>query len=469
MITVNLIGHENYYGLGDILRLFFGNVREDRDGHKVTSGSDLDISIISRAEKDGAVTFVEGEEDYWNKKIPDRFKDRVDIKREVKRQLYLILSEKTGRNYPWGSLTGIRPTVVASEEKSAEDLTLKYMVRPDKADLCMETSRNEADVLGRTDKDKLNVYIGVPFCPSRCAYCSFVSEDISHHMGRLKDYSEALCDEISWIGRKLDPVTSVYMGGGTPTVFSDEDFARVIETIMTSIPTGPDTEITIEAGRADTVTESKLKVMREYGMKRICINPQTLSDETLRKYNRKHTVKDFLDVFEKAKELGFEVINCDLIAGLNMEEPKELLESLSTLIGKGPENITIHTLYKKRRASLEREKVMGDDGDHRLDSVLSEAYKVLSGNGYIPYYMYRQKDTSHGLENVGFSLPGKECIYNVAMMSDRRSVIALGAGAMSKRMFGDSRLERFPTPKDVLIYIRDHEEIMRRKADFFGL
>ena len=189
-----------------------------------------------------------------------------------------------------------------------------------------------------------------------------------------------------------------------------------------------------------------------------------MCDETLRRFNRKHTVAEFYSVFEKARKMGFEIINTDLIAGLD-KEPEELLRSVQGLLELGPENITIHTLYKKRRAALSRSEVLG--GDDGLDEVLRKAYEMLECKGYKPYYMYRQKDTSHGLENVGFALQGKECVYNVAMMTDRRNVIALGAGSVSKRIFDGGRFERFSSPKDVLIYIRDHDEVAKRKVEFF--
>ena len=464
MIEVKLIGHDGFYGISDVLRLFFGNVKEDRGEHRVFSESEEDLRIVSEV-SDGAVTYVEGERDLWEKTLRERFPEVIEPKREIKRQLYFLLSKKTGKDFPWGSLTGIRPTVVAKEVGTAEKLISDYMVRPDKARLCIMTKDNEEKVLGLSDEDAMNVYIGVPFCPSRCAYCSFVSEEISHHLGRLGEYASALTDEISYVGRRIKKMSSLYVGGGTPTVFSDEDFEKVMRAIKDNMPVNGKTEITVEAGRPDTITDRKLKAMKEIGVQRICINPQTLCDETLKRFNRKHTVAEFYSVFEKARKMGFEIINTDLIAGLD-KEPEELLKSVEGLWELGPENITIHTLYKKRRAALSRQEVL--DGDDGLDAVLGKAYEMLECKGYKPYYMYRQKDTSHGLENVGFALEGAECIYNVAMMTDRRNVIALGAGSVSKRIFEGGRFERFSSPKDVLIYIRDHEEVAKRKVDFFG-
>ena len=463
MIEVRLIGHDGFYGISDVLRLFFGNVKEDRGEHLVFSESEDDLRIISEA-GDRVVTYVEGERDFWESTLTERFPESIETKREIKRQLYFLLSKKTGKEFPWGSLTGIRPTVVAKEVGTGEKLVSDYMVRPDKAKLCITTKDNEEKVLELSDEDAMNVYIGVPFCPSRCAYCSFVSEEISHHLGRLGEYADSLKDEIAYVGPRIRKLSSLYMGGGTPTVFEDEDFRKVMMAIKDHMPIDSRTEITVEAGRPDTITDGKLLAMKEIGVQRICINPQTLCDETLRRFNRKHTVAEFYSVFEKARKMGFEIINTDLIAGLD-KEPEELLRSVQGLLELGPENITIHTLYKKRRAALSRSEVLG--GDDGLDEVLRKAYEMLECKGYKPYYMYRQKDTSHGLENVGFALQGKECVYNVAMMTDRRNVIALGAGSVSKRIFDGGRFERFSSPKDVLIYIRDHEEVAKRKVEFF--
>ena len=474
MIRVLVKGHNGFYGLGDVLRLFYGAIKEDREKGIVWCETDEELTIISEADEK-VHTYPEGQKEIWDKKFEEKFGPQLDVKREIKRQLYYLLSEITGNNFPWGSLTGIRPTVVADEEKDAGLLVSKYLVRPDKAKLCMETYELEQKVLNSQGKDALNIYIGVTFCPTRCAYCSFISQDVGHHLDRLKDYADSLIKEMEITGPLLKEVSSLYMGGGTPTVFSDEDFARVIRAIRKFIPLEKDAEITVEAGRPDTITEAKLDVLKECGIKRICINPQTLSDETLKKFNRKHTSKDFCDVFEMAKKKGFEVINTDLIAGLNDERPEELLESLEKLLQMKPENITIHTLYKKRRANLGRERVLGGrsaaDGlvSQGLDEVLSRAYQMLECKGYKPYYMYRQKDTSHGLENVGFALPGTECVYNVAMMSDRRDVLAMGAGSVSKRMFEKGRLERFAMPKDVLIYMRDLESNAEKRRIFYEL
>lgn len=477
MIKVIVEGHNGFYGLSDVLRLFFGRAVEHREeGYICCEDLDynIDLVIYSVAMNDSVSTYIDGEKTKWEGLISDKFSNvQLEVKREIKRQLYYLLSVVTGKEFPWGSLTGIRPTLVANEALTSEKLETDYLVRSDKARLAIETAKKENEVLERQAPNALNVYVGVPFCPSRCAYCSFVSQDIHHHLNKLPLYADALCKEIEIAGRKMPEVSTLYLGGGTPTVFDDRDFERVIRGIMEGLKFAPEAEITVEAGRPDTITEYKLRVMKDMGIRRICINPQTMSDETLKRFNRKHSVEDVIRVFEKARELGFDNINMDLIAGLNSERPYELIESLERVFELDPENITIHTLYKKKLAKMTRSEVLGGQAvasglnDMTLDEVLTKAYSMLEEKGYKPYYMYRQKDTSHGLENVGFAKPGTECLYNVSMMSDRRDVMAFGAGGVCKRMFENNRIERCSAAKDVIAYMRDCEKSAIMKTDFF--
>ena len=473
MLKVILKGHESFYGISDILRMFSGTVSEERE-HSLVSAEDApDITLVNTLEKDGrSFTEVQGSGKRYAFDGPV-----LEPGREVKRSLYIALSDITKTNLPWGCLSGIRPTLVASEEESAEDLTKKYLVREDKAALGFETSREEMRLLDLVPHDDLNIYVGVPFCPSRCSYCSFISQDISHHMGRLGEYEAALENEIRAIAPHIDRrISTLYMGGGTPTVFSDEQFAKLLECMYADLKIGPGCEVTIEAGRPDTITEYKLDAMRSYGIGRICINPQTMRNETLAKLGRLHTSEDIVRVYEQAVERGFDVINMDLIAGLPHETGDDFVDSVSKLIKLGPGNITVHTLYKKRRAALSKETVLDREetrGD--IDAAVSEGYRLLYESGYHPYYLYRQKDTGHGLENTGFAKGDTGCLYNVAMMSDARDILSFGAGGMSKRCFEQEgstskhRVERCPTVKDVLTYIRGSIEAAERKRAFFGL
>ena len=473
MLKVILKGHDCFYGIADILRMFYSEISEDREKGFVTAADAPKLTLINTSEDDGSsVTEVkESGKRYAFDGAP------LETGREVRRSLYIALADITGTSLPWGCLSGIRPTLVASEEGSAEEFASKYLVREDKAALGFETSREEMRLLGLVPHDDLNIYVGVPFCPSRCSYCSFISEDISHHMGRLGDYEAALENEIRTLAPHINRrISTLYMGGGTPTVFSDEQFARLLDCIYENIRIDPSCEVTIEAGRPDTITGFKLDAMRSHGIGRICINPQTMRNATLAKLGRLHTSEDIVRTYELARDKGFEVINMDLIAGLPYETGDDFVESVSKLIKLDPGNITVHTLYKKRRAALSKETVL-DRKESRgdIDAAVSEGYRLLYEAGYHPYYLYRQKDTGHGLENTGFAKGDTGCLYNVAMMSDARDILSFGAGGMSKRCFEQDgpaskhRVERCPTVKDALRYIRGSFEAAERKRAFFGL
>ncbi|MBR2550996.1 MAG: coproporphyrinogen dehydrogenase HemZ [Clostridiales bacterium] len=471
MFEVILKGHDKYYGVSDVLRMFFGVPEEVKDEGKVTAPDGPDIRIINELLPDGRSVTYYGDKAY-------EFEGEVlEPGREIKRSLYMALSDITSQKMPWGCLTGIRPTLVACEEKDAKALEEKYFVRPDKAQLAFDTSREEQRILAKVPEDSLCVYVGIPFCPSRCEYCSFVSSDISCHMDRLVNYEAALEREIMMISPAVkSSLSALYVGGGTPTVLEEKEFASLLDCIYSNLKIMPGCEVTIEAGRPDTITEGKLLSMREHGITRICINPQTMRSDTLLKLGRKHTAEDAVRVYQKAMDMGFDLINMDLIAGLPYENAEDHVESTKKLIELAPANITVHTLYKKRRARISREQVM----DHyktrgELDKCVADSYELLKEAGYHPYYMYRQKDTGHGLENTGFAKGDTGSLYNVAMMSDCRDVLSFGAGGMSKRCFKQEgelykhRVERCPTIKDALTYIERVEEMAEKKIAFFQI
>lgn len=461
MLRVVLEGHDNYYGIADVIRLFYGPAREVREEQSVVCETGPDLEIISRVSEGEVSTFIKGQY------TPAAGLDKIPLKREVKRDLYIILSRISGRSFPWGSLTGIRPTVVANEVgRDPSKMVRDYLVRKDKAEIACITAQAEEETLRRVPAELMNIYVGVPFCPSRCEYCSFISSDAVKHLSRLKPYEKALEKEIGLLSEGMKrSVGTIYLGGGTPTVFEDKLFGELMETISLKIGKAPGAEFTVEAGRPDTITGYKLDAMREAGVTRVCINPQTMKTQTLTKLNRRHSSEDIVRSYELARKKGFEAINMDLIAGLKYETAEDLLYSLGKVIELDPENITIHTLYKKRRADISREDVLREDG--AVDDAVSRSYDLLREAGYFPYYMYRQKDTGYGLENIGFSKKGYECLYNVAMMTDRRDVLSIGAGGVSKRIFDNNRFERLPCVKDVLMYIKDVEDISRRKLDFW--
>ncbi len=470
MLVINLEGHENYYGIADVIRAFYSHPVEDKDNHRVTCEEAPDMTLCS--EIGDGFTKCFSEDGKIDVKLPF-VTSPYSAGREVKRSVYKAVSKVAGKDVPWGCLTGIRPTLVAGEEADAQSLADKYFVRSDKAELALVTGKNEQRILSLIPQEDINIYVGIPFCPSRCEYCSFVSADINHHMGRLDSYLDSLEGEIRYVAPGLGRKTgTLYVGGGTPTVFSDSGFDRLLDIIAGNIKITDGTEITVEAGRADTITEHKLASMRDHGIKRICINPQTMNSDTLAKLNRRHTAEDTVKAYELARQIGFDVINMDLIAGLKYETSADFADSVRKLIELAPENITVHTLYKKRRAAISAKDVLKDDsGD--VDKAVSEGYALLQAAGYIPYYLYRQKDTGHGLENVGFAKKGTECLYNVAMMTDARDVLSFGAGGMSKRVFEQTgskyRVERCSCIKDVIGYIDSWQDMAERKSRFFDI
>lgn len=470
MFEVILKGHDKYYGVSDVVRMFFGVPEELKDEGKVTVADGPDIRIVNELLPDGrSVTYADGKAYEFEGEI-------LEPGREIKRSLYMALSDITSVKMPWGCLTGIRPTLVASEEESAGSLEEKYFVRPDKAALAVETSGEEQRILSMVPDNSLCIYVGIPFCPSRCEYCSFVSSDISCHMDRLVNYEAALEREIKAVASYINrPVAALYVGGGTPTVLEEKEFASLLDCIYTNIRIAPECEVTIEAGRPDTITDGKLISMRDHGITRICINPQTMRSDTLLKLGRKHTAEDTVRVYSQAVNMGFDLINMDLIAGLPYENASDHVDSTRRLIELAPANITVHTLYKKRRARISREQVMDIDKSRgELDACVAESYRLLEEAGYHPYYMYRQKDTGHGLENTGFAKGDTGSLYNVAMMSDARDVLSFGAGGMSKRCFKQEgelykhKVERCPTVKDALTYIDRVKEMAEKKISFFG-
>lgn len=471
MLEVILKGHEKYYGVSDVLRMFAGVPEELKDEGKIIAPEGPDITLVNELLPDGrSVT-------YSHDKAYEYKGGLLEPGREIKRSLYMALSDITSKKLPWGCLTGIRPTLVACEEESPEALEEKYFVRPDKAKLAFDTSREEQRILAKVPEESLCVYVGIPFCPSRCEYCSFVSSDISCHMDRLVNYEAALEREIELIASSIKrPIAAIYVGGGTPTVFKEKEFSSLLDCIYSNLRISQECEVTVEAGRPDSITPAKLESMKEHGVTRICINPQTMRTETLLRVGRKHTAEDTVRIYQNARELGFDLINMDLIAGLPYEEPEEHINSTRKLIELAPANITVHTLYKKRRAAMSRDKVLDKDMTRAtLDDCVAESYRLLEEAGYHPYYMYRQKDTGHGLENTGFAKGDTGNLYNVAMMSDCRDVLSFGAGGMSKRCFAQEgelykhRVERCPTIKDALTYIERVDQMAEKKIAFFDM
>lgn len=378
----------------------------------------------------------------------------------------------TGKCVPWGILTGIRPSKVAGEliKSSSEDEAIKtlmerYLLKENKAKLAVEVAKNEESIMAMSDNNTCSVYISIPFCPSRCTYCSFISYAtpklfslIPNYVIRLVDDIKSTFDEIKRNGYK---VLSVYIGGGTPTVLTKEQLDTVLSAISSSIDVTKLLEFTLEGGRPDTITEEKLNVAKKHGITRISVNPQTLNDEVLTSIGRRHKVEDFLKAYELVKGSNIGFINTDLIAGLEADTFESFKSTVDKIIELSPHNVTVHSFSVKKSAQILRdnENIYDNSSIDAIKSV-DYAYEALTSNGYVPYYMYRQKNTVSDLENVGYAKPGTFGIYNVLMMSDCHTVYGIGAGATTKLVKNNNgilEINRIFSPKYPYEYLQDKQ------------
>ncbi len=385
------------------------------------------------------------------------------IKRYTKLAFYLVLSEKYG-DLPWGALTGIRPLKLARMEqregRDFEALFSKLHVSPANTDLCRRIMATQGDVYKAGGQD---IYVSLPFCPTKCEYCSFITAPIEKTRSYVQPYLDCLVREIYSLKPILQDVRSVYVGGGTPFVLSAQDLAKVYAAIREVMPGSY--EFTVEAGRPDVFTDEKLAVSKEYGVNRICVNPQSFLDGTLVKIGRKHTAAQTISAYEMARKYDMD-INLDLIAGLADETPQDFAYSVNKAIELRPENITVHTLSLKSGSRLKEEtKRLFISG---ITDMISYARTSLTAAGYDPYYLYRQKYQAGGLENTGWTLPGKVCVYNVDTMEEIASNIAVGSGAISKRYFSaEDRIERCAAPKDLPTYIAKTDKLIQDRNKLF--
>lgn len=398
---------------------------------------------------------------------------------EVKREFYGLLSDITGMRPPWGTLTGVRPlkpaleicreSSVAEMEKVVRD---RYLLSRHKSSLLADIADYQLSHVTGIPWEKASLYIGIPFCPTRCAYCSFAS-NVAPAEDHEK-YLEDLLEEVSYAGRLAKQngteLESIYIGGGTPTTLSSSQLERLINRVSEAYGIVPaELEFTVEAGRPDTITKDKLGTLRRLGISRISINPQSMKDKTLRLIGRDHSAGDIREGFRTARETGFDVINADLIAGLPEEGIEDFRASLQEMTDLGAENITIHTLSVKRGSRLrENDPAYYRQNAETVSGMLDLSRDMLSSAGYRPYYIYRQKHQIGALENVGWCLPGKHSIYNIRIMEDKQTVIGLGAGAVGKvyHPAGD-RLERIANVSNYKIYSERFDEMISRKNKYY--
>ncbi len=401
---------------------------------------------------------------------------RFDTKNELKRKLYAALSKHTKKELPWGTLTGIRPTKIIMErlyngesiEDAAAYMKNTYLASDEKIRLCIQTAIKEKAILDKLDyANGWSLYIGIPFCPTRCLYCSFTSYPIELWKDKKEKYIDALCTELTSVARimKGRAPQTIYMGGGTPTSLEEGDLDRILKHIEGLWDSKSILEFTVEAGRPDSITSSKLKTLKKHNIKRISINPQTMNQKTLNIIGRKHTTSDVVNAYNMARELGFDNINMDIIAGLPEESMDDLEHTMNMLSKLAPDSITVHSLAIKRAARLNTKKEDYANLKRELTSdMLDRVQKGCEDMGLRPYYLYRQKNMEGNLENVGYSREGLECIYNILIMEERQTIVACGAGGTSKVVYPkENRIERIENVKDPDIYIERIDEMIARK------
>lgn len=403
--------------------------------------------------------------------------DIIEIKRLIKLTIFKALQKIKNIKMPWGILTGIRPAKRVTDMKKEgysldeikKQLKDKYLVSDEKIELSVKVSEAEEEILKNNDKNKIALYLGIPFCPTRCLYCSFTSYGIKQYKDRVSPYFDALEKEMKYVAEVIKDceIESIYVGGGTPTSVDDIQFERFLEMINKYFK--KPLEFTVEAGRPDTITRSKLRLLKQANASRISVNPQTMNDKTLKIIGREHSVWDFENAFMLAREEGHTNINTDLILGLPNEVREDVENTMSKIEKLNPESVTVHTLAVKRASRL-RENLESFSLAQlsTMEEMLNISARYAEKMGMQPYYMYRQKNMLGNFENVGYAKKGFECIYNVQIMEEKQSIISLGAGGSTKIYFPENnRVERVFNVKSVDDYIQRIDEMIDRKKDFF--
>ena len=450
----------------DIYQMF--NIYFPLDEIKFLDDGDYIVNIL-----DNKVEFVNG--DYYKK-----IEISENIKEDIKRLVFSSLKDITQEEYPWGILVGIRPSKIAlkyleegkTEEEIIEIFKKKHLASEEKAKLCIEIAKREVSFVNNDSKN-IAIYIGMAFCPTRCFYCSFAANPIMGNKKLVNPYLEALIYEIREMKKYVDErnlnIETVYFGGGTPTAVNNEEFELVMKEAYDAFVKGKGIkEFTVECGRPDSITKEKLETMKKFNVTRISINPQTMNDETLKIIGRGHNSNDVIEKFNLARSMGFNDINMDMIIGLPGEGIKEVIHTKEEILKLYPDSLTVHGLSLKRASILYENFVLKKGIQVKKQEELANMYEesrlLAKELGLQPYYMYRQKNMVGNMENLGYSRKGAECIYNIQMIEDKQTIIALGADAVSKIVFlEEGRIERFANIKDVREYCNRIEEMVEGK------
>ncbi|ABW19251.1 coproporphyrinogen dehydrogenase HemZ [Alkaliphilus oremlandii] len=494
MIKVICMGHNYEYEINELLKLFYKQSAfeiismNSEEYHKNVEDKNIFtdnwiVTIVNLEENQVVVSSrLNGKQEMFEAHL-EHLKDRElskKIKRTLKKAIFKILKDATNAEVPWGILTGIRPTKIVheliehgfQEDSIRKILVEEYYIDAQKAALLIDVARTEHRFVYPIDEKKVSLYISIPFCPTRCLYCSFPSNPMKQSAHLVDVYVNSLCKEIEGVGNLVKEagkyVQTIYIGGGTPTTLNVPQFARIFDAIKKNMDMNSIEEFTVEAGRPDTIDYEKLKFLKDSDVTRLSINPQTMNECTLREIGREHSVGEVMVAYHMAKEVGFENINMDIIIGLPGEDEAMVAHTMREIERLAPNNLTVHTLAIKRASRLkEQEETYSLAKDQEAISMLEITQQYAENMGLKPYYMYRQKHMVGNLENIGYGKPGSECIYNIQIMEEKQTILGLGAGATSKFTFPkENRLERVPNVKNLEQYISRVDEMIERKRKF---
>ena len=471
-MKLTLIGHDDRYAVEQLQMALFP---EGTEG-EATSTLHRSATWLTASTK----IILDGKTATATKRIRAD-KETVRLRRQALQQSYYLAAIQLLPALPaWGALAGVRPTKITTKHlleggtaRSADKLMKDtYFVTPERRKLSIDCSESTVKAVNLLNSSDISLYVGIPFCPTRCTYCSFVSRTIGRKYELMEPYLEALLKEIAITGKLLaqscKTVRTVYIGGGTPTSLSSAQMARLLDAIHESFDLSRCIEFTVEGGRPDTLDAEKLRTIFEHGADRMSINPQTMEDEVLRACGRPHKAADVLHSYQEAVDAGFKAINMDLIAGLPKDSYEGFCRSLDTVAALNPANITVHTLALKKGADLFEQKVALPAGEE-VSQMVDYANATLRSLGYKPYYLYRQKYMSGSFENVGWSRDNLDCLYNIYMMEEVHTILSIGGGGMNKVNLPGGRVERFHNPKFPEQYIEQIENVLCQKEELFRL
>ncbi len=468
-MKLTLIGHEELYGVEQLMMSLF----------PVAAAGEVTSALYRGKKWLTAVTAItyQGKTARAVKRLKAE-KETVRTRRQTLQQSLYLAAIQLLPTPPWGALAGVRPTKLSTRHlleggsRATADKLLRdvYYVTAPRRKLALACSESTVKAASLLEQDDLSLYIGIPFCPTRCTYCSFVSRTVGKRTELLDPYLQALYREMAVTGKLLESsgrkIRTIYIGGGTPTTLSTAQMTELLDRVKDSFDLSRCIEFTVEGGRPDTLTEEKLRAIYEHGADRMSINPQTMQDRVLSACGRPHTADDVVRAYEQAVSAGFKAINMDLIAGLPQDDFAGLCDSLDRVAALNPANITVHTLALKKGADLFENRQGLSEGTE-VARMVEYANKTLSSLGYKPYYLYRQKYMSGSFENVGWSKNGLDCLYNIYMMEELHTILSLGGGGMNKVNLPGGGLERFHNPKFPEQYIAQIDSVLSQKAELF--